>query len=308
MKKTFRCYSIYCMYKKFCSVLLFLLIVPSLYSQEKIISFDNNWTIDLSLNYHYLLFDQEDLFGCRGNKPLDVGIGIRYKKIALGYDFELPFFSEYYAPSSQSFDLNFDYIAENYIATAFLIRYNSFFVKENQFTDLFRDSEVNLDILQVGLTFRWALNSETYTLRGVYKLDRKQTISGGSPILGFGVYYHSIYSADDKLPGYDTKQHFIYSGLLVGYSYTWILGSGAFFNNEIVGGINPGFNTDGMKYIFIPSLFPKLTFGFHFNSWSIISSVDVKFFITMQSYEVDSADWHQLSKINITLLKVSVRF
>ena len=296
------------MYKKFCSVLLFLLIVPSLYSQEKIISFDNNWTIDLSLNYHFLRFDQEDLYDCRGNKPLDAGIGVRYRKIALGYNIELPFFSEYYAPSSQSFDLNLDYIGNNYIATAFFTRYNSFFVKDNQLTDLIADTNVDLDILSAGLSFRWILNNEIHSLRGVYKLDRKQTISSGSPIFGFGFYYHSIYSADEKLPGYETKQYFIYTGLMAGYSYTWIFGSGAFLNIDIAGGINPGLNTNEMKSVFIPTLFPKLTFGFHLNTWSIISSFDVRFFITIQSYEVNAADWHQLSKFNITLLKISKRF
>ena len=297
------------MNKKTCAVLLLLFcIIPLLYSQEKIITFDNNWTIDLSLNYHFLQFDQENIFGCRGNRPLDVGIGVAYKKIALGYNIELPFFSEYYAPSSQSFDMNLDFLGESYVVTTFLSRYHSFFINKYEELDLFTDDNVDLDILSMGVSIRWLLNYEAHTLRGVYTLDRKQTISSGSPIIGFGFYYHSIYSADDNLPSYETRQHFIYSGLLIGYSYTWIFGRGAFLNIDTVAGINPGFNTNEMKYVFIPSAFPNFSFGFHFNTWSLISSVNFRFFMTIQSYEINAADWHQLSKMNVTFLKISKRF
>ena len=298
------------MNKKFCTGLLFFCIIPLLYSQERIISFDNNWTVDLSVNYHFLRFDHEDLFGCRGNKPLDIGIGVRYKKVALGFHVELPFSSEFYNPASESFDLNLDYIEEKFIVDTFFSRYHSFFIDNYRTANPFAegDSKVDLSILTTGVSFRWILNYEKHSLRGVYKLDRRQTISGGSPTFGCGAYYHSIHSADNKLPGYETRRHFIYTGPLAGYSYTWILGSGAFFNIDIVGGINPGLNTNEMKFVFVPALFPNLTFGFHFNTWSLISSVDVKFFIALQSYQLDTADWHQLSKINLTLLKVSKRF
>ena len=278
------------------------------YSQEEIIPFNNNWTISLSINYHFIRFDQEDLFGCRGNKPLDMGMGIRYKKIALNFHIELPFSAEFYNPTSDSFDLNFDYIGENFIVNSYFSRYHSFFINNHQITEILSVSEVDLDILSTGLSFRWVLNPKTHSLQGVYKLDRKQTISSGSPILGFGIYYHSIYSADEKLPGYETKQHFIYTGPLAGFSYTWLFGGGMFFNTNIVGGINPGLNSDEMKFVFIPSLFPDITLGLNYKTWSFTASLDLKLFLTLQSYQINSAGWNNLSKFNITLFKITKRF
>ena len=293
-----------------CHAALFLLlcIIPPLYSQEEIISFDNNWTIDLSANYHYLQFDQENLFGCRGNKPLDIGIGVRYKKIALGFNIELPYSAEFFHPNSESFDLNLDYFGNSFVIDTYFSRYHSFFINNHQLEDLFDNTDVDLDILMTGMFACWVPKHKIHTLRGVYKLDEKQTVSNGSPIFGFGFYYHSVFSGDDKLPGYDTKQYFIYTGPLGGFSYTWVMGKGAFLNFNFIAGINSGLNTNKMKAVYIPAFFPGLIIGYHFKTWSLVSSVDAKIFLIIQSYEIETADWYNLCKMNITLLKITKRF
>ena len=300
--------------RRYAVLLLSFFIIPLLFSQERqgrFVSFDNNWTIDLSLNFNFLQFDQENLFSCRGNKPLDIGIGLRYKKIALEFNVTLPFFTEFYHASSESFDLNFNYIENKYIINTFFSRYNSFFIKNYQIMDTavpVTDTDVDLGILSTGASFRWILNSEIHSLRGVYKLDRQQTVSSGSLTLGVGIYYHSLYSADKNLPGYETKQHFIYTGPLVGYSYTWIFKNNAFFNIDVAGGINPGLNASEKKFVFIPALFPNATFGYHFKTWSIATSLSIRYFIAIQSYQIYSADLYQMSKIHLTIFKVSKRF
>ena len=304
------------MNKRRCAVLLLSFFsIPLLFSQERrerFVSFDNNWTVDLSLNFNFLQFDEQDLFSCRGNRPLDIGIGLRYKKIGLAFHIALPIFTEFYHASSESFDFNFDYIEEKFAVNTFFSSYHSFYIKNQQTKDSVvpaANTNIDLGILSTGASFRWILNSDIHSLRGVYKLDRQQTVSSGSPTLGVGIYYHSIYSADKNLPGYETKQHFIYTGPLVGYSYTWIFKNNAFFNIDVVGGINPGLNASEKKFVFIPALFPNATFGYHFKTWSIATSLSIRYFIALQSYQIlNAADRYQLSKMNWTIFKISKRF
>jgi len=294
--------------KRYAVVIFLICLCFPLYPEEAFVPFDNNWTIDLSLNFGFLRFTEENIFNCRGNKPLDLGIGLRYKKIALAFNIALPFFAEYYHASSESFDINLNYMEDRFVVNSYFSRYNSFYISRLEIMNPAAGTHVDLGITSTGASVRWNLNPGVHTLQGVYRLNRQQTVSGGSPTIGFGAYYHSIYSADKNLPGYETKQYFIYSGPLFGYSYTWIYGKNSFFNFDIAGGINPGLNVREMQFVFIPALFPNMTFGIHFKTWSIASSVGIRFFIAFQSYEILTADWYQLSKINLTLIKISKRF
>jgi len=290
--------------KLFVFIINIFCIFPLLYAQENVLSFDKNWALDVSLNYHTLQFYQSDSFVCRGNKPLDLGLEIRYKKFELGFNIELPFLYEYYYPRSESFDINTKYIGERVVTNINFSKYSSFYIDEYQ--DM--GKEVDLDIMSTGFSVYWILDHEKHSLRGVYKLDRKQTVSSGSPLIGFGGYYNSIHSNDNKLPGYEDKQHFIYLSPLAGYSYVWIFGSGLFLNIDITVGANHGLHINERKFVLMPMAFPNMTFGYHFNTWSVNASVGANMYLAIQSFNNENIDWHQLLKINAVLLNVSKRF
>ena len=292
------------MHKKFSVILfLFFITIPLLYGQRSIQSFDNNWTINLTVNYHSLLFVQDTFFICRTNKPLDLGFGVKYKKFALGFSIELPYTSEYFRPQSESFEFNLDYVAQKFIVNAYLSRYHSFF------TDNLMDGNkaIDLDIMSAGSSFRWILNYERHSLQGIYKLDRKLTSSSGSPLVGFGAYYNTLYSDDKKLPGYETRQHYIYASPLVGYSYILVLPGQIFIQSDLVVGINNGLNVNEQKFAFMPIISPHATIGQHLGSWTFSFSFDATYFVNFQSFQ-DGLEWHQLVKMKIAMLRIMKRF
>ena len=289
--------------------------------QENILKFSNNWTINASLNLQMLFFTQEDLFQCRGNKPLSMGIGVSYKKIALGFSFDLPLLYENNSTFSESnkiqFDrvpesinMEFDYIGDKFVVNTHLNRHKSFFINEINFTDRIEvtDSAVDLDIWLAGISFRWILRHERLSLQGVYKLNRRQITSSGSPLLGFGIYYNSISSQDMKLPGYETMQHYLYASPLIGYSYSWVFDHGLFINLDLGLGMNYGLNITKREFAFMPVILSNFTIGYHFRTWSFNASFDTNVFFSIQSFEAENTDWHRLIKLNITLFKISKRF
>ena len=295
--------------KKISAIVILFICISTLYAQENIVSFDNKWTVDLSMNYSLLRFQQNELFNCLGHKPIGLTIGAKYKNFGGSYTFQLPFLTEYYQPFSETFDLEFDYFMEKFTASLSFTRYKSFYIDEIfKGSILNNDKKVNLEILSIGASIRWVLNYRNHSLRGVYELNRQQKYSSGSFIIGLGVYYNSLYSDDLKLPLYETKQHYVSLAVpLVGYSYSWIFGSGFFLNADVMIGINNGLNFNNMKYEFMPSFFPNITLGMHQKTWSFSASINAKVFISVQSID-NNFQWYQLTKISSTFFKISKRF
>jgi hypothetical protein len=100
-------------------------------------------------------------------------------------------------------------------------------------------------------------------------LDGRQLSSSGSFLLGVGVFYISIYGSDDSIRRYDDKQRFIYFGPNASYSYTFVFPHNMFFNIKLSIGLDAGINTNENRWLFIPQIMPKISFGYHRNSWSI---------------------------------------
>jgi hypothetical protein len=100
-------------------------------------------------------------------------------------------------------------------------------------------------------------------------LDRKQLSSSGGVILGFGIFYTSIFSDDTNIKRYNDNQHLLYLGPNIGYSYTFIFPYSIFLNISLVIGFDAGININANKWLFIPKVMPKLSFGHHHGTWSI---------------------------------------
>jgi hypothetical protein len=129
----------------------------------------------------------------------------------------------------------------------------------------------NIDLrgFSSGISAGWLLNGKNHSLSAVYDLDCKQLSSNGSPILGFGVFYTSIFSDDKIIRRYSDNQHFIYFGPNLGYSYTFVFSRNIFLNMSLVIGLDAGITINSNKWLFIPLIMPKLSFGHHNNTWSI---------------------------------------
>ena len=296
-------------------IILLMLLSFTVHGEENIITFDNNLAINLSLHYQMLHFHHEGLFSSRGSKPLDAGIGFSYKRFSLGFKIQLPFTFDYNAAFSdspawnfhyatESINMSFDYVGDMFVANAYFTRYKHFYIEDSDVTD----REIDLEILSAGLFARWIIAHERLSLRSVYTLNRRQITSSGSPLMGFCIYYNSIFSQDSRASSYEPRQHYAYTSPLIGYSYSWVSQSGFFANLDLTVGLNYGFHINENDFVLMPLMFPNFTFGYHFKTWSFNMSFDTKIFFFVHSYEADNLDWRQLIKLNVTLFKVSKRF
>jgi hypothetical protein len=126
-----------------------------------------------------------------------------------------------------------------------------------------------LNLFSTGISAGWIQNNKNHSLRAVYDLDGKQLSSSGSFLLGMGVFYTSIYGNDDGIRHYDDRQRFVYFGPNAGYSYTFVFPHNMFFNIKLSIGLDVGINTNENRWLFNPQIMPKISFGYHRNSWSI---------------------------------------
>lgn len=299
-------------WKLFFIIFFTVFFTVHLFSQEdEIVMFDSNWIVGLSLNYNEMGFTNNNESGIyRGNKPLDVGIGVKYKKLYGQINFNLPIVYNDYDPNPNSFDINMDFLGDKLLVNANFSRYSSFY--KNEYTE--SDTEENifldnnyLEIITSGLSFLWILNHEKHSLRGIYELDRMQTVSNGSFLAGFGAHYHSIFSPDNLLENYNTRQHYVYLSPLFGYSYTWLFTGGFFINGIITAGFNYGWYVNENEFVYMPIITPNITFGYHLKTWSFTSSIKGNYYYAITG-NADNSDWHQIYKIFFTIFKISKRF
>jgi hypothetical protein len=144
-------------------------------------------------------------------------------------------------------------------------------------------------------------DNKHHSLSAVYDLDSKQLISNGSFLLGMGVFYTSIFGNDNSIKHYADKQRFIYFGPNVGYSYTFVSRYNIFFNIRLSIGLDAGINTSENRWLFIPQIMPKLSFGYHGDSWSISFIGDCNDTIIL--WDKNNFDNLLLSSMTITFSK-----
>ncbi|MDR0561055.1 MAG: DUF4421 domain-containing protein, partial [Prevotellaceae bacterium] len=204
-----------------------------MYCQETVSMFDGKFAVSISGNYNIGIFTHGQTQSFRTDEPWKMGLGLRYKKYSLSFSIPLNF-------QSNSLDMEFNSYSEKLYFESYLKRYKTYYAdKTNEFKN------AGLDIMNIGITAGWIQNSKNHSLGSVYnkKLDRKQNISSGSFLYGFGVYYTSIYSDNTEIHHYNERNSIIHFGPSAGYSYTWVLSHNMFINTGINIGANLGINT-----------------------------------------------------------------
>jgi hypothetical protein len=245
------------------NLLFALLITPFFFTfaDDAIIPFDELLAIKVSGKYVIASFIQEQSAQYTTDRPWALGLGLRYKDISAA--FYLPSFYAFKDNPFESFDIQLASYFESIYYEAFCKRYQGFTAGEAG------DKNIDLSVFSSGIQTGWIQNNRRHSLSAAYDLDCKQLSSSGSAIFGFGVFYTSILSDDKNMQRFNNKQHFIYFGPNVGYSYTFIFANNIFLNMNLVIGLDAGININTNKWLFIPLIMPKISFGHHNNTWSI---------------------------------------
>jgi hypothetical protein len=248
-------------YKSIIAIAFLIVSLFPVLADDAIVSFDESWAINISAKYVITSFSQEQLKQYTTDRPWAMGLGLRYKNTSASL--LLPSFYAFDEHPFESFDLQLASYYDVFYYEAFCKRYQGF-------TDGEADSKnIDLRIFSSGISTGWLLNGKNHSLSAAYDLDRKQLSSSGSPIIGFGVFYTSIFSDDKNIKRYADKQHFIYVGPNIGYSYAFIFFNNIFLNMNLVIGLDAGININTNKWLFVPLVMPKLSFGYHNKTWSI---------------------------------------
>jgi hypothetical protein len=243
------------------TLLLCMLNTSLLFSEDAgvedvIVPFSGKLALNLSGKYNIGIFQQQSS-SYRTDRPWDIGFGIRYKNIAaLAY---IPI-----TLKSDSFDIAVNFYLRKMYYETFFRRYTKFYNEDDE-----NHENAGLDIMSSGIMAGWIHGYKNHSLRSVFALSEKQTVSSGSFLYGFGAFYSLIYSQNNTMARYSERQHIVYFGPTAGYSYTFVLPQSMFLNVGLNFGANLGINVNDTNILFIPQINPKITFGRHNNSWSI---------------------------------------
>jgi hypothetical protein len=284
-------------YKSIIAIAFLIVSLFPVFADDAIVPFDESWAINISAKYAITSFSQEQSAQYTTDRPWAMGLGIRYKNTSLLLP--LPSFYAVDEHPFESFDLQLASYYDVFYYEAFCKRYQGFM--EGTAESETGNKNVDLRVFSYGISMGWLLDGENHSLSAAYDLDRKQLASSGSPILGFGVFYTSLFSGDENIKRYADKHHFIYFGPNIGYSYTFVFSKNMFLNMNLVIGLDAGINTNTGKWLFIPLIIPKLSFGHHNNTWSINVAIGCSYTAIM--WDIGSVDHLLPSTMTVTFSK-----
>jgi hypothetical protein len=225
-----------------------------LYGENSITPFTEDFAFYLYGNFNIIGFTPQDDGQYGAQSPWSLGLGIRYKNISASFSVPLYF-------DNNPFDIQINSYFEKIYYEAFFKRYRNFQKEEG-------GNDAGLSMVSGGILAGWIQNNKHHSLSSIYNLDKKQTVSSGSFLYGFGVFYTSVHISGENDTRYAEKRRLVYFGPMGGYSYTWILGQ-VFCNLNLSVGLNAGIDAVSGTALFVPQIMPKLTVGHHNKSWSV---------------------------------------
>jgi hypothetical protein len=253
-----------------------------------ITTFSQDWAVNFIINYNMGIFgrfDSPDEY--RTDKPFNVGLGIRYKTISAQASTALSFTQPLANPlfNSMSYDFEIDSYFDKVYYRAYFKRYSNLYEYNSSETQ-------TLDIHSSGVMAAFVHNNENHSLSSVIKLDKRQNTSSGSLLYGFGIFHSSIHSLGhspaETISKYNDRQHFLYFGPSVGYSYTWLFNNGIFLNLAFVHFSTLAININSGKPLYIPKVEPLIVVGHHNNTWSVnLKLMDYSAFIIWGKNDYD---------------------
>jgi len=257
-------------------------------ANENITFFDEKFSVSLLGNYNICSFNDFNSSKYETVRPFDIGFGFRYKNISAQLSIPTAFDEKF---NIWSFDFEIDSYFNSVYYEAYFKSYPQLYVENS-------DKKGGLSVHSSGVMATLLQNNENHFLSSVIKLDKKQNISSGSLLYGFGISHSSIYSIDQALEDFRSIQHFLYFGPSIGYSYIWVFKNDIFLNTSLVFFTNVGVNITNNNFIFIPQLEPKIVVGHHNKTWSVnLKMMDHAKFMVWDKDGVDI-----LTLISITIM------
>jgi hypothetical protein len=193
----------------------------------------------------------------RTDKPFNVGLGMRYKYVSASISVPLLFDDIF---NIWSFDFELDSYFDKVYYKAYFKSYQNLFIPDIDAAD-------RLDIHSSGLMASFVHN-HNHSLSSVNKLDRKQNISNGSLLYGFGIFHTSLFSPTETIMKFNDRQHLLYFGPSIGYSYTWVFQNNIFLNLSLVHFSTLSIHLNTEKWLYVPKFEPNIVVGYHHDTWS----------------------------------------
>jgi hypothetical protein len=261
---------------------------------EAISLFDEKWTISPFMNYNMGILQQNNADLYRTDKPWNIGLGIRYKKISGKLSFPVS------SSSSVGFSLDFDINSyfDRIFYKAYIKYYTEFYVQDSA-------ENSGLDAFTSGLMATYVKNHKNHSLSSVINLDRKQNVSSGSMLYGLGAFFTSMYSQTQTMSNYAEKQNILYFGPSIGYSYIWVFENNLFLNVSLLGFSNVGKNFSSDEWLTVPQVEPRVVFGHHSNKWAF--NITVMNNSTILFWNDDGFSYDVLTLLTLSTM-LSIRF
>ncbi|MDR0312856.1 MAG: DUF4421 domain-containing protein [Treponema sp.] len=255
------------------SLILLLAVSSAVYAQEQqeaeITKLSKTLTLRVFADYKLMIFQQNaEPSYFTANKPLDLGIGIGIFGFIIKFSMSIPVrYQETETKKGLALDIKIDRFGTGSYNYAYL-QYNTDFWH----VDRGPGETATLNLLNIGLTHEIIFN-KNHSLSSVYVLDKKQSMSNGSLLLGGGVFFSSMKSGGYTAQNAYKDQYYLHFGPNIGYSYTWIFNKSLFLNMLLVGGTDLMISLADKKldlHLGLQAL-PKFSFGYHGDkiSWNV---------------------------------------
>ena len=275
--------------KYFLLIILHFIVFSRILYAENSVFFNEKFSLSLFAKYNMGIFSDLITEEQNTDKPFNIGLGFKYNsfsaKISIPTYLTDPI-------NIWAFDFELDTYFDKFFIEAYFKHYPYFYYKDT-------NEQSELDIHASGVMATFVDNYEKHSLASVITLDRMQTSSSGSLLYGFGIFHSSIYSEEETYLKFEKRQHMIYFGPAIGYSYTFIFKNDIFLNTGIMIYTNTGYNITSRNWIFVPQIEPKLILGYHQKTWSInLKMLDNAKFIIWNKNDMDI----------LTLVSINIMF
>lgn len=238
--------------------------------------FSNTFMLRFLCNYNFVYFWTSEFRdgALVTNRPLDIGLGVGYKDFYYDFIYALPFAIKEGRTPSFSFETGFNFFPGDWWLEAKYRRYSGFST-DKSYSSLTSDRAEADSVIFVDLwesdayvSALWMGNSDgKFSPRAAFFLDKKQTESAGSIIIGGRLQATMAKDKSETLPYYVEERKVVSAWTNMGYSHTWV-GDGDFFVNLwAVAGIAIG-GDDDVDFTLLPEVTGKMAFGQINDRWS----------------------------------------
>jgi len=232
----------------------------------KITEFERKFPLRFLVNYNFVsLWSSEFHEGALvSNRPVDAGLGFGYKDLYLDLIFALPFTSSKGRSKSLAFETGLDFFPGNWWIKGKYRRYSGFSTDNDTnsvFVDLW-ERDAYISALWLGTS------NGKFTPRAAYFLDRKQSNSAGSIIVGGRIQHSNAIDRDSVLSYYQDYRKVVSSWANAGYTYTWVYRNDMFINVWGIAGIAVSAESESEFFFFLPEVGLKLAYGYIADTWS----------------------------------------